>query len=436
MIRSRRFLVSQNIFSFLKSNHFSLVQIFLLLTTSLVLISCSATTRYPGKEVKEVTKIPETQTTPVLELRILLDGYNPSGSLFIESDVNLIQENSKVSLINSGNTIECYISDNSIHLQINGQDFEAEKFIFEPASSDEILRINGKRYRGKIQISGSDNRIYLVNILDMEDYVKGVIAKEMPIGKNNENFEALKALSICIRTYAVNKMKEGKINFDLYNDTRDQVYGGVDSENPLSNKAVDETRSLILEYDNKPAIIYYHSTCGGFTESAENVFTKVVIPYLYGVEDGVEPNCKISPRFQWEETYSGEGIINRLKSYSILDDNEYELEDISIINKFDSGRVSELEIIVEAENGIDKSIIIRGNEIRSILRTADQKNILWSTMFDISISGDIIKFTGNGFGHGVGLCQWGAISLSREGMDYGNILQHYYSGISIGFLND
>jgi stage II sporulation protein D len=270
----------------------------------------------------------------------------------------------------------------------------------------------------------------------MEDYVKGVLAKEMPLGKNEENFEALKSLAICIRTYAVKKMKDGKIYFDLYADTRDQVYGGADAESPISNKAVEETKSMILKYNGSKAIIFYHSTCGGKTESSQNVFTKESVPYLAGIEDGSEPFCKISSRYEWTETYSREIIIDRLKSYSILSNEKYVLEDISILSRFDSGRVNEMEIIVASENGEKKSIIIKGNEIRSIIRTADGKNILWSTLFDLTLNSNNVKLSGKGYGHGVGLCQWGAIALSRKGWNYEEILNHYYPGTEIGNLND
>jgi len=258
----------------------------------------------------------------------------------------------------------------------------------------------------------------------------------MPVGKNDENYEALKALAVCIRTYAIKKMQDGKIYFDLYNDTRDQVYGGVDGELPLSNKAVDETKNIILKFEGQPVLLYYHSTCGGFTESSQNVFTKDMVPYLISVEDGNEPYCKISPRFQWEEVYSRDDLINRLKSSSILDNLSYQLEDISIINKFESGRVSELEIKVVDEYGEEKSVLLKGNEIRSIIRTADNKNILWSTLFDLSINSNSVVIKGKGFGHGVGLCQWGAIDLSRNGWNYKNILEHYYPGTNTGNFDD
>jgi stage II sporulation protein D len=392
---------------------------------SLLLFSCSSTTRFPGKEV---TRININRSTG---LRVLLTEAKNSGFLNIESTINLFNANKRLTVIKAGETVGYVALENEVIINVQGEKYESEKFIIDSFSEEDIIKINGNKYRGKIQISSSNSLINLVNIIEIEDYVKGVLPKEMPIGKNNENFEALKALAICIRTYAVKKMVEGKLVFDLYGDTRDQVYGGADSETTITNNAVDETRKVILKYDGKPATIYYHSTCGGYTESVENVFTKETIPYLRSIEDGNEPYCKISPRFKWKENYTKEKIIERLQSYSLLDNQQYELKEISILNKFDSGRVEDLEIIIKNEYGVDKSLLLHGNEIRSILRTADNKNILWSTMFDISNDDDTVILNGYGFGHGVGLCQWGAIALSREGWSYRDILEHYFPTISI-----
>jgi stage II sporulation protein D len=409
------------------------------------MLSCAPAKRFPESKEKDekIEKVEKIEKEEMAEpdfsfadVRVLLNGSNPSESLNIESPVYLYQKESKIALIKTGNTINCFDDYGKTRLNINGESFDGEKFYLTSADGDEIVKINGKRYRGKIQISFSNNSIDIINVLNLEDYVKGVLAKEMPLGKNEENLEALKALAICVRTYAAQKMKDGKVYFDLYADTRDQVYGGVDAESPLSNKAAEETKNLILTYNGTQAIIFYHSTCGGQTEASQNVFTKENVPYLDGIKDGSDPYCKISPRFEWTETYSKELIISRLKSYSLLDNQNYRLEDISIRNRFSSGRVNGMEIKVVSDGGAKKSIIIKGNEIRSIIRTADGKMILWSTLFDLSLKSNSVVLNGKGFGHGVGLCQWGAIALSRKGWSYEDILNHYYPGTETGNLND
>ena len=408
------------------------------------MISCAPAKRFPDKEEEEERiereeKLEEKITKPdfdFAEVRVLLNGLIPAEFLTIESKVYLFSKDREVALIRSGNTINCYENYGKPRLTINDENFDGEKFFLSSAESDGIIKVNGKRYRGKIQISSSGNSVDIINLLNLEDYVKGVLAREMPLGKNEENLEALKALAICVRTYASQKVRDGKINFDLYADTRDQVYGGVDAESPLSNKAAEETKNMILKYGKNEAIIFYHSTCGGYTESSQNVFTKEYVPYLTSIKDGSEPYCRISPRFEWTETYSKELIIGRLKTYSLLDNSNYRLDDISILSRFNSGRVNEMEIKVVGNNGTKKSILIKGNEIRSVLRTSDGKMILWSSMFDLSISSGYVVLNGKGFGHGVGLCQWGAIELSRKGWKYEEILNHYYPGTLVGGVND
>ena len=389
--------------------------------------SCTPSERFAKKEKTNVN---------ASEVRVLLNDFSASESLNIESQVFLNDETNILTQIQAGSKVDCFVNNSRVSTKVNGKNYTREKFILSSVDDDAIININGKRYRGKIQVSSSNNSIDLINIVNLEDYVKGVLSREMPLGKNDENYEALKALAVCVRTYAMRKTQDGKVYFDLYDDTHDQVYGGVDAENPLSNKAADETKNLILKYEGEPALIYYHSTCGGYTESSENVFTRNPVPYLITIKDGDDAYCKISPRFQWEEVYTRDEIVNRLKNYSLLDNSNYELKDISINDKFESGRVSELEVNVVDEIGKQKSVLLKGNEIRSILRTADNKNILWSTMFDLSTNSNSVVLQGKGFGHGVGLCEWGAIALSRKGWKYKAILQHYYPGTNVEKYND
>jgi stage II sporulation protein D len=261
--------------------------------------------------------------------------------------------------------------------------------------------------------------------------------KEMPSGKGNENYEALKAFSICARTYAYLKIFERKTDYDIFPDTRDQVYGGVDGESDYTNNIVDETRSQILTFTNEPAIIFYHSTCGGNTESASNVFTNVDVDYLKGVKDGSPSNCMISPRYEWTEIIPEYKIINYLKNRGLINNNNYSIKVVKINSRFNSGRVKEMEFKLSSRIGEEISVKLFGNNIRSVIRTADNKSILRSSYFEISQASDgNIVIKGKGSGHGVGLCQWGAINLSRKGIGYEEILEHYYPGTQINKIDD
>ncbi|NNJ53748.1 MAG: hypothetical protein HKP17_11310, partial [Ignavibacteriaceae bacterium] len=148
------------------------------------------------------------------------------------------------------------------------------------------------------------------------------------------------------------------------------------------------------------------------------------------------PNCKISPRFDWRESYSADDIISRLKKTSFIKNGNFRLTDVYIASRFSSGRVREMVFELIDEYSDEIKISIFGNQIRSVLRTANNKSILWSTLFDISFVKNVIEIEGNGFGHGVGLCQYGAISLSRKGWDFNEILEHYFPGIEIKSIND
>ena len=161
---------------------------------------------------------------------------------------------------------------------------------------------------------------------------------------------------------------------------------------------------------------------------------------MVSVNDSKEPNCEIAPNFNWSEKYSGKTIIKRLYENKLIDNQNQNFSDIEIKSRFQSGRVNELVINFVSPDGSENSVTISSNNIRKTLKTADGKSILRSTMFDVETkkSGGeaevIIKGKGNG--HGVGLCQWGAISKSRKGKSFGEILYFYFPGTSIEKIND
>ena len=409
--------------------------VFITFFALLFFVSCSSSKRFTNEDDASLNSGSNVDINSKSEVRVLLEENSPASFITIQNEVYLYQDGKKLAFIRSGNTIQCYNENYNLKLIIQEKEFEGDSFRLVPVNND-FVQLNGTKYKGNIFIYPAGQTVGVINQLSIEDYVKGVLTKEMPIGTGEQNFEALKAVAICIRTYAINRIKEGNTLFDLFKDARDQVYGGLDSEHPLSNKAVDETRNLILEYNGEPAIIYYHSTCGGKTESAENVFTREEVPYLKSIEDGDPPYCSISNRFSWEEIYENDVFIKRLIDANLLDDGNYSIEGVNINSRFSSGRVNELEIILNDQTGSESSVKIYGNSIRNILKTADGSMGLWSTLFDIDQSGSKITINGKGFGHGVGLCQWGAIGLSRAGKSYKEILDHYYPGTEIGNLND
>jgi stage II sporulation protein D len=407
----------------------------LILIISQLLVSCSSTKRFTSDEEITEKNIRSAEiNTGVIPLRVLLDEKPEAFFITVQSGVYLFSEKNKIAEVNKGNVLECFISDDKVRLQIGRKSYSGKFFMLQPVSGN-TLQYNGKSYTGSLQIVGDGNTIELINFVELENYLKGVIAKEMPLGKGNENFEALKAMAVCARTYTIMKMNGNNLLYDIYSDTRDQVYGGINAEQTISSKAVYETRGIILKYDDKPAKIYYHSTCGGVNESVENVFPQPPYPYLISIIDGIQPYCKISSRYEWHETYSEDQFIEQLYNSGVINSINYELEDIDIRSRFESRRVNELQIVLSGDNG-RKEIILYGNDIRSSIRTAKKNLMLWSTLFEIERSGSEITLNGKGFGHGVGMCQWGAIGQSRQGRNYKQILSHYFPGTETGRIND
>lgn len=403
--------------------------LFFLTSFTLLFVSCSSTKRFPSDESSGTTE--RTANINYSSVRVLLDESDAAYHLTIQSPVYLYDGEKRLAYIESGNTVELISDYDEVKLTIRDRVFSSDAFFLKPVENLETVKFNGQGYKGKLNLIKLGGSIGVINQLNLEDYVKGVVAREMPIGKNSENLEALKAFSICVRTYTLKKISEGKSLYDLYDDTRDQVYGGFDAEHPLSNKAVEETENKILIFNGNIATVYYHSTCGGQTEAAHNIFTNKEIPYMMGVKDGNSPYCNISPKFEWTETYSREDVIKRLKRASLLNNGDYRLNNVYIESRYSSGRVREMVFeVVDEFDGV-KNVSIFGNEIRSIIRTSDNKSILWSTFFDISFHRQSVEVNGKGFGHGVGMCQYGAISLSRKGWKYKEIIEHYFPGIKI-----
>lgn len=424
MNRYHLFKILKNFHSFLIPN---LKSTFLILI--LILFGCSSTKRFTSNVNYEFN----SSNT----IRVLLDNDPIELTISINEAAVLSDDSKTLAKVNSGNKLNFRIESEKLKLTIGEMDFTAKVFFLMAPEETEIIKIDGKKFRGRIIICIVDSEIKVVNQIGLEDYIKGVMSKEMPVGKQTENYNALKAFSICARTYASIRINEKKDFFDIYPDTRDQVYGGVDGETVYTNKIVDETKGQILFYDNQPAIIFYHSTCGGQTENVANVFGKKNISYLCGVKDGDEPYCKISPRYEWNENYSELIIVDRLYKAKLIESMEFKLSDVKVKSRFNSGRVNELEIILKNASGLKKNILLKSNQIRSIIKSGDGKSILKSTLFDVIVDNQKnIVIKGRGNGHGVGLCQWGSIGQSKMRIDFHEILNHYFPGTILKNIYD
>lgn len=410
-----------------RSNHnISFQKIFIFFFSLLIVSACAPSKRF--------TEYKESETTDFTrEVRILLNDSN--GDILLGTDSYLISSNEKLAIIKSGNKFSAEAIHNQIFIKLGSKKFTSKEFYLQPVT-DSMLVINNKKFRGRIKLINIDGLVKIINQISLEDYIKGVMTKEMPVGKGNENYEALKAFAIAARTYAINKVFNSKTYYDLLPDIRDQVYGGADAEHPLSNRAVDETEGLILTFDDEPAIVFYHSTCGGFIENAANVFTKDVISYLRTIPDGSVPFCSISPNFNWTEIIPESLLIKRLFDSKLINDTNCSINKFIIKSRFQSGRINELEINLKCNDGT-QSISIFGNQIRNIIKNKTGNGLLKSNNFTIEIDDERnVIITGKGYGHGVGLCQWGAIGQSRLGKNYKEILNHYFPGTKIKKLND
>lgn len=336
------------------------------------------------------------------------------------------------------------------------------------------LKRKGKQaaYRGFIELIRSSkdcSKFSIVNVLSLKNYLRGVVPNEMPV---RFGLEALKAQTIAARNYAVTPRVKAFQEFDVCDSVACQVYFGANTEDELSDEAIEKTNGIIaLDKENNPILALYSSTAGGYTESYEYAFsdpeTKSFpskdIHYLTSVPDSrdFEPiNTEekaqefytskpesfddASPYYRWSKEWTKSELENVLSKTIVAQsktgfifpalENSYEfgkLISITPIQRGDSGKIIKLEIKT------DKNTYTVQKEL--VIRRCFQKNgiSLPSANFVISYidtQTPVYKFQGGGFGHGVGLSQWGAGKMASLGFTYDRILQHYYKGIKLATM--
>lgn len=304
---------------------------------------------------------------------------------------------------------------------------------------DALVTVNGRRYRGELSLHPTEAGVLVVNHLPLEDYLRGVVPLEIGPRAVHER-AAVEAQAITARSYALIRLRPAAATrYDLVAGVMHQVYGGADAETPLADEAVRATRGLVLTYAGRIVDAVYHSTCGGSTAAASEVWRSDDQPFLRAVSDRVPGTdrhyCDISPRFRWTREFTRDelsALITRyLRDYApVGPEGPGTPRSVDVDGRTSSGRVRSLVITTEGGR-----YALRGNDIRFVLRDTGGA-ILGSTYFSAENEmrgGVLARLTllGAGFGHGVGMCQWGAIGRARAGQDFRTILGTYYPGTRV-----
>ena len=319
-----------------------------------------------------------------------------------------------------------------------GDDRSYDRLVFEPGRSTQYLTVNDAPYRGTIEVHAAGGVVTVVNRVAIEDYLLGVVPVELGTTDARDR-AAVRAQAVASRTYALkNRGRFSAEGYDLRASTTDQVYAGVSRETEPASRAVRETEGQVLTFGGELITAFFHSTCGPSTASPEEVF-RTVRPqaYLRPVSDGNGDGyySEISPRFSWTVTWDAvtlHRILRRTLPQVVGIDVEEidEVRDVNVRDTGPSGRVTEVRISVGAGE-----IPVFGPDLRRVFLTPEGQALGSNAVrFDTEHrDGRLERLTASGFGwgHGVGLCQWGAIGRSRAGHDYDAILTTYYPGAKI-----
>lgn len=299
-----------------------------------------------------------------------------------------------------------FINLNNKTIKGNGAFTPTESGKLVPSGGQFLL--NNQLYYGNLMIHESGKQYSYVNVVPLSDYLVSVVGHEM---NPNWPIDALKAQAVVARTYVIQKMQTTKDKiYDIGNTTKDQVYGGLLKDDAQVRKAILQTKAEVIKYKGDIANVYFHSSCGGTTASAAEVWHED-IPYLRSKTC----NFKESPEYNWSISLSKKSLEKKLGIQGI--------RKVKIKSRTSSKRVKNLSITTKKGTS-DMS----AEDFRKRIGAEKIK----STLFGMKISGHKIIIKGHGYGHGVGLCQWCAkIMAEKKFMKYRTIIRYFFPGTSI-----
>jgi stage II sporulation protein D len=413
----------------------------------LAFFSCAAPDRgaYPPVEILPETGIdlPGGDDVPVVRVLVLETEDRiridiPGGQVAAKSE-----DGRTIGRFEVSGTVVVSKTRNGLKLkQRNRPVHEAPVMEIRP-SGDSGFTIEDTPYRGGLLLSRRGGKTILaINIIEIEDYLKGVLPAEIGYLREGQ-YEAYKVQAIASRSYALSKLEEKKKEpYDMRATIMDQVYRGIKGENSIASGAVEETRGVVGVWDGQPIRAYYSACCGGHSSDIRVSWPwKAHYPYLYGSRDAPgereKSYCRESKHFRWEVVWSGSDLSRitgktlpaelggRVAPFNVI-------RDIRVVGHAPSGRARVVEIVTD--KGTHR---VEGDRIRWVLRPESARGpILRSTLFKMEVSrggGRVkkVRLKGGGNGHGVGMCQTGAIGMASEGYSAERILAHYYPGATL-----
>ncbi|MDY6364707.1 MAG: SpoIID/LytB domain-containing protein [Cyanobacteriota bacterium] len=326
-------------------------------------------------------------------------------------------------------------------------------------------------YRGEINlVCAKESAFYIINNLEVEDYLKGVVPNEMPV---SFGLEALKAQAVAARNYVLSPRVKANPNYDVVDSVASQVYFGANTEKSLSNQAIDETRGIVALYNWDLILALYSSSAGGYTENYENAFSDPITkafpakpkPYLkakpdydeYGIlntDETAEKFYKSRPKsfdektsyFRWEREWTHDELQKEIQDHiaaqsaagfvkPVVNKGEVigNITGINVLKRGFSGKIMNLEIQTDSANYVvSKELVIR--RLFTVKGKAlPSANFVLEEEKDENGNLQKLKIYGGGFGHGVGLSQYGAGYMGTHlNKSFEQILEHYYTDITLG----
>ena len=379
-------------------------------------------------------KPPPQQTVEPLEpeIRVCLTDQPTTTYLQFLTPYRLQLEEAEYILDHRVGVLQVQLSANRVVLRNDRRYFSLPapaQLVFVPAGQRGQFEWNGKVYPGVLAIRLRRSGGCVINRLPLEAYLKGVIPFEMPTGQA-EYQEALLAQAVAARTYALYRLRQEPRHptFHVYADVRDQVYGGLGKVNDRVLEALRRTRGQVLTRDERVTLVQYHSTCGGYLEPHSQPLDSSA--NLWWDRAGDRDNCRISPLYRWVERRDAGTVLLNLQRLGWIGQEDrlaWQQQGFSfrlqISDRTRTGRVQSLYLQV-----VDREFTIQGYGIRQVLADSSGRALPSNFFFLVNSPTLSEQFyvIGAGFGHGRGMCQWGALGLALSGANYREILRFYY----------